>query len=94
MCILPHLMEILVGSVIAVINQLLLCWRMNRLKSNNVTRPKQVVNAGRISLIERLVLIGILLAVAMMNFDPLTIILSFFFINFGLVYFIKCQAKL
>ena len=94
MCILPHLMEILVGSVIAVINQLLLCWRMNRLKSNNVTRPKQVVNAGRISLIERLVLIGILLAVAMKNFDPLTIILSFFFINFGLVYFIKCQAKL
>ena len=86
-------MGIVAGLVIAVVNQLLLCWRMRQLKRKNITAPKQVVNLARLSLIERLALVGILLALAMMRFDPLTVLLSFFVINLSLVYFIKCQAK-
>ncbi len=86
-------MGIVAGLVIAVVNQLLLCWRMRQLKRKNITVPKQVVNLARLSLIERLALVGILLALAMMRFDPLTVLLSFFVINLSLVYFLKCQAK-
>lgn len=66
---------------------------MRQLKRKNITVPKQVVNLARLSLIERLALVGILLALAMMRFDPLTVLLSFFVINLSLVYFLKCQAK-
>ena len=86
-------MGIVAGLMIAVINQLMLCWKIRRLENKEITDPKQVVNAGRISLIERLALIGILLTLAMKEFDPPIVLLSFFIINLSLVYFIKCQAK-
>jgi hypothetical protein len=72
-------MEIVVGGMIALVNQGLLYWRMKQLKRKNIMDPKQVVNLARISLIERLLLIGILL--------------SFFIINLSLAFYKQCQLK-
>lgn len=86
-------MEIVVGSMIALVNQGLLYWRMQQLKRKNIMDPKQVVNLARISLIERLLLIGILLVFAMQRLDPLSVILSFFIINLSLAFYKQCQLK-
>ncbi|MCH9745252.1 MAG: ATP synthase subunit I [Proteobacteria bacterium] len=86
-------MEIVVGGMIALVNQGLLYWRMKQLKRKNIMDPKQVVNLARISLIERLLLIGILLVFAMQLLDPLNVILSFFIINLSLAFYKQCQLK-
>jgi hypothetical protein len=86
-------MEIVVGGMIALVNQGLLYWRMKQLKRKNIMDPKQVVNLARISLIERLLLIGILLVLAMQLLDPLNVILSFFIINLSLAFYKQCQLK-
>ncbi|MBC8493613.1 MAG: hypothetical protein ISR70_02375 [Candidatus Thioglobus sp.] len=86
-------MEYVVGILIAVLNQSLLYWRMQQLKHKNIVEPKQVVNLARISLIERLLLIGIVLVLAMQRFDPLSVILSFFIINLGFAFYKQCQLK-
>lgn len=80
-------MDIAIGALIAVINQSLLYWRMRQLENKNIIDPKQIVNLARISLIERLVLVGILLVFAMMQFDPLSIVVSFFLINLGVTFY-------
>ncbi len=80
-------MDIAIGALIAVINQSLLYWRMRQLENKNIIDPKQVVNLARISLIERLMLVGILLVFAMMQFDPLSIVVSFFLINLGVTFY-------
>jgi hypothetical protein len=80
-------MDIAIGALIAVINQSLLNWRMRQLESKNIIDPKQVVNLARVSLIERLMLIGILLVFAMQQLDPLGVILSFFIINLGFSFY-------
>lgn len=79
-------MEIVAGSLIAVLNQGLLYWRMQQLKRKNIIDPKQVINLARISLVERLMLVGILLVFAMQRLDPLSVILSFFIINLSLLF--------
>ncbi|MCH9645937.1 MAG: ATP synthase subunit I, partial [Proteobacteria bacterium] len=86
-------MEIVVGGMIALVNQGLLYWRMKQLKRKNIMDPKQVVNLARISLIERLLLIGILLVFAMQLLDPLNVILSFFIINLSFAFYKQCQLK-
>ena len=80
-------MEYVAGLLIAVLNQSLLYWRMQQLQHKNIMDPKQVVNLARISLIERLMLIGILLVFAMQQFDPLSVIVSFFIINLGFAFY-------
>ncbi|SFV77649.1 hypothetical protein MNB_SUP05-4-1090 [hydrothermal vent metagenome] len=80
-------MDIAIGALIAVINQSLLYWRMRQLENKNIIDPKQVVNLARISLIERLMLVGILLVFAMMQFDPLSVVVSFFLINLGVAFY-------
>ncbi len=87
-------MEIVVGGLIALINQGLLYWRMQQLKRKNIMDPKQVVSLARISLIERLMLIGVLLVFAMQRLDPLNVILSFFIINLSLAYCKQWHLKL
>ncbi|MCH9645201.1 MAG: ATP synthase subunit I [Proteobacteria bacterium] len=87
-------MEIVVGGMIALVNQGLLYWRMQQLKRKNIMDPKQVVNLARISLIERLLLIGMLLVFAMKQLNPLSVILSFFIINLSLAFYKQCQLKL
>jgi hypothetical protein len=79
-------MEIVAGGLIAVLNQGLLYWRMQQLKRKNIIDPKQVINLARISLVERLMLVGILLVFAMQRLDPLSVILSFFIINLSLLF--------
>ncbi|MBT3276854.1 hypothetical protein [Candidatus Thioglobus sp.] len=86
-------MEIVVGGLIAVVNQSLLYWRMRQLKHKNILDPKQVVNLARVSLIERLLLVGIMLVFAMQRLDPLSVILSFFIINLSLAFYKQCQLK-
>lgn len=86
-------MEYVVGILIAILNQGLLYWRMQQLEHKNIVEPKQVVNLARISLIERLLLIGIVLVLAMQRFDPLSVILSFFIINLGFAFYKQCQLK-
>ncbi len=86
-------MELVVGTLIAIINQGLLYWRMQQLKHKNIMDPKQIVNLARISLIERLMLVGILLVFAMQRFDPLSVILSFFIINLSFAFYKQCQLK-
>jgi hypothetical protein len=86
-------MEIVVGGLIALMNQGLLYWRMQQLKRKNIMDPKQVVNLARISLIERLMLVGILLVFAMQRLDQLSVILSFFIINLSLAFYKQCQLK-
>ena len=87
-------MEIVVGGLIALINQGLLYWRMQQLKRKNIMDPKQVVILARISLIERLMLIGVLLVFAMQRLDPLNVILGFFIINLSLAYCKQWHLKL
>jgi len=60
-------MEYIAGILIAVLNQALLNWRMQQLERKNIMDPKQVVNLARISLIERLMLVGILLVFYVKN---------------------------
>ena len=79
-------MEIVAGGLIAVLNQGLLYWRMQQLKRKNIIDPKQVINLARISLVERLMLVGILLVFAMQRLDPLSVILSFFIIKLSLLF--------
>ncbi|MCH9711718.1 MAG: ATP synthase subunit I [Proteobacteria bacterium] len=86
-------MEIVVGGMIALVNQGLLYWRMQQLKRKNIMDPKQVVNLARISLIERLLLIGMLLVFAMKQLNPLSVILSFFIINLSFAFYKQCQLK-
>ena len=86
-------MEIVAGALVAIINQGLLYWRMQQLKRKNIIDPKQVVNMGRMSLIERLLLVSILLTLTMIMLDPLTVILSFFIINLGVTFYIQWQSK-
>ncbi|HIB28213.1 hypothetical protein [Candidatus Thioglobus sp.] len=80
-------MDIAIGALIAVINQSLLYWRMRQLENKNIIDPKQVVNLARVSLIERLMLVGIMLVFAMMQFDPLSVVVSFFLINLGVAFY-------
>ncbi|HIL03426.1 MAG TPA: hypothetical protein EYG05_03020 [Candidatus Thioglobus autotrophicus] len=80
-------MDIAIGALIAVINQSLLHWRMRQLENKNIIDPKQVVNLARVSLIERLMLVGIMLVFAMMQFDPLSVVVSFFLINLGVAFY-------
>ncbi|WP_428086677.1 ATP synthase subunit I [Candidatus Thioglobus sp.] len=86
-------MEYVAGILIAVINQSLLYWRMQQLERKNIMDPKQIVNLARLSLIERLMLIGILLAIAMQKLDPLSVIVSFFIINLSFSFYQQCQQK-
>jgi hypothetical protein len=86
-------MELVAGALIAIINQSLLYWRMQQLKQRNIINPKKVINLARISLIERLMLAGVLLVFAMQRLDPLSVILSFFIINLGLAFHKQCQLK-
>jgi hypothetical protein len=86
-------MEYVVGLLIAVLNQSLLYWRMQQLEHKNIMDPKQVINLARISLIERLLLVGILLVFAMQRLDPLSVIVSFFIINLGFAFYKSCQLK-
>jgi hypothetical protein len=86
-------MEYVVGLLIAVLNQSLLYWRMQQLEHKNIMDPKQVINLARISLIERLMLVGILLVFAMQRLDPLSVIVSFFIINLGFAFYKSCQLK-
>jgi hypothetical protein len=86
-------MEYVVGFLIAVLNQSLLYWRMQQLEHKNIMDPKQVINLARISLIERLLLVGILLVFAMQRLDPLSVIVSFFIINLGFAFYKSCQLK-
>lgn len=86
-------MDIVIGALISIVNQGLLYWRMRQLEYKNIINPKQVVNLARVSLIERLVLIGILLVFAMQRFDPLNVILSFFIINLGFAFYKQWQLK-
>jgi hypothetical protein len=86
-------MEYVVGLLIAVLNQSLLYWRMQQLERKNIMDPKQVINLARISLIERLMLVGILLVFAMQRLDPLSVIVSFFIINLGFAFYKSCQLK-
>ena len=79
-------MEIVAGGLIAVLNQGLLYWRMQQLKRKNIIDPKQVINLASISLVERLMLVGILLVFAMQRLDPLSVILSFFIINLSMLW--------
>jgi hypothetical protein len=80
-------MDIAIGALIAVVNQSLLYWRMRQLENKNIIDPKQVVNLARVSLIERLMLVGIMLVFAMMQFDPLSVVVSFFLINLGVAFY-------
>ncbi len=80
-------MDIAIGALIAIINQSLLYWRMRQLENKNIIDPKQVVNLARVSLIERLMLVGIMLVFAMMQFDPLSVVVSFFLINLGVAFY-------
>ena len=80
-------MEYIAGILIAVLNQALLNWRMQQLERKNIMDPKQVVSLARISLIERLMLVGILLVFSMMQFDPLGVVVSFFLINLGVAFY-------
>jgi hypothetical protein len=86
-------MEYVAGFLIAVLNQSLLYWRMQQLERKNIMDPKQVINLARISLIERLMLVGILLVFAMQRLDPLSVIVSFFIINLGFAFYKSCQLK-
>jgi hypothetical protein len=86
-------MEYVAGLLIAVLNQSLLYWRMQQLEHKNIMDPKQVINLARISLIERLMLVGILLVFAMQRLDPLSVIVSFFIINLGFAFYKSCQLK-
>ncbi len=86
-------MDIVIGALISIVNQGLLYWRMRQLEYKNIINPKQVVNLARVSLIERLVLIGIMLVFAMQRFDPLNVILSFFIINLGFAFYKQWQLK-
>jgi hypothetical protein len=60
---------------------------MRQLENKNIIDPKQVVNLARVSLIERLMLVGIMLVFAMMQFDPLSVVVSFFLINLGVAFY-------
>jgi len=86
-------MEIVVGGLIAIINQGLLYWRIQQLKRKNVRNPGKIINLARISLIERLMLVGFLLVLAMQQLDPLGVILSFFLINLSLTYYQQWYLK-
>ncbi len=86
-------MEIVVGALIAILNQGLLYWREKQLKHKNIIDPKQVINMARMSLIERLLLVGVLLALAMLKLDPLVVLLSFFIINLSFAFYKQCQQK-
>jgi hypothetical protein len=86
-------MEYVAGFLIAVLNQSLLYWRMQQLEHKNIIDPKQVINLARISLIERLMLVGIFLVFAMQRLDPLSVIVSFFIINLGFAFYKSCQLK-
>jgi hypothetical protein len=86
-------MEIVVGGLIAIINQGLLYWRIQQLKRKNVRNPGKIINLARISLVERLMLVGILLVLAMQQLDPLSVILSFFLINLSLIYYQQWHLK-
>ncbi len=80
-------MEYIAGILIALLNQMLLNWRMQQLARKNIIEPKQVINLARISLIERLMLVGILLVFAMKQFDPFSVVMSFFIINLGVAFY-------
>ncbi len=86
-------MEIVVGALIAILNQGLLYWRERQLKHRNIIDPKQVISMARMSLIERLLLVGVLLALAMLTLDPLVVLLSFFIINLSFAFYKQCQQK-
>ena len=86
-------MEIVVGALIAILNQGLLYWRERQLKHKNIIDPKQVISMARMSLIERLLLVGVLLALAMLTLDPLVVLLSFFIINLSFAFYKQCQQK-
>ena len=86
-------MEIVVGGLIAIINQGLLYWRIQQLKRKNVRNPGKIINLARISLVERLMLVGFLLVLAMQQLDPLSVILSFFLINLSLIYYQQWHLK-
>ncbi|CAC9597167.1 hypothetical protein [uncultured Gammaproteobacteria bacterium] len=86
-------MEYIAGILIAVLNQGLLNWRLQQLIRRKNTNPKKIVNLARVSLVERLMLVGVLLVFAMQRFDPLSVILSFFFINLSFSFYNSCQSK-
>jgi len=86
-------MEIVVGGLIAIINQGLLYWRIQQLKRKDVRNPGKIINLARISLLERLMLVGFLLVLAMQQLDPLSVILSFFLINLSLIYYLQWHLK-
>ena len=86
-------MEIVVGGLIAIINQGLLYWRIQQLKRKDVRNPGKIIDLARISLLERLMLVGFLLVLAMQQLDPLSVILSFFLINLSLIYYLQWHLK-
>lgn len=74
---------VVAGVGIAVLNQLLLIWRLKQLELRNISQPEQIVKRGWLSFTERLLLGATLLALVIIVFklNALVVFLSFFITN-------------
>jgi hypothetical protein len=84
-------MDIIVGVLIAITNQLLLFWRIKQIKHRNIVNPSEILGRAKLSMLERLLLIGTLLVLAMIRLDPLWVVASFFITNLGFIFYIQWQ---
>jgi hypothetical protein len=84
-------MEIVVGILITLVNQLLLFWRITQLERRNIVNPGKILGRAKLSMLERLLLVGTLLVLAMIKLDPLWVVASFFITNLGFIFYRQWQ---